>query len=271
MNFRDFIPFYFDSLKLKNFDFLLKCFNLKEAYQDISIDLNLIEKSLFLVKLSLKDSFSEEDFFDSLNNEFLNVGVFFEKFSDDLKRRKFLYEDAGIVEASFEAETNFIKILVSNSFIDKFKKDCFSVLSKAILSIFMHEETHKQQFVFSRGKMKGTTPEISDLRTEEHFRKYLENPIEIDAHAREVAIFLFNKNFSGKKIVSLLKVCDKLLFESTAFEKYWKIFGMAIKIKGNLDSDAVLRIKVWKRFLKRIVAYLQTTNKYKFSFSETDF
>lgn len=62
MNFKDFIPFYFDSLKLKNFDFLLKCFNLKEAYQYVSIDLNLIEKSLFLVNLSLKDSFSETDF-----------------------------------------------------------------------------------------------------------------------------------------------------------------------------------------------------------------
>ena len=138
-------------------------------------------------------------------------------------------------------------------------------MADAIVAVSTHEDTHRQQFSVSKGKVKGTPSELFPIDTEYKTKIYLGNTTEIDAHAREAAIYLYNLNLTGKDLVNKLINNDKILLKSQAYFQYWEIFGKATLIKGTLDEDAKERLKVWRRFLKRIIAYLLTTSKYKFT------
>lgn len=61
----------------------------------------------------------------------------------------------------------------------------------------------------------------------------------------------------------MIKNRDPKLNELTAYKKYWNTFGIVTTIKDNLDKDSKERLVTWKRFIKRIVAYLLTTTRYK--------
>lgn len=263
--FKDYMLAYFDNLMFNHSNFLLKS-TLLEAYTDSPITKNQVLNSLKFVNLNLINrNEDDENIIDDLNDEFISIGIMFEKYQNssygklDLNP---LYKNAGIMAAEYSPDDSLIHIYINDKFINQFKSNSFDNIARGIVGISGHENTHRQQFLSSKGKIKGTDSETLNFKTITDFKKYLSSQIEIDAHAREVAIYLYNSNVKGNTLIQMLNTNHKGLFNSTAYEKYWKYFGKNILENKNFDKND---LKVWKRFLKRIAAYLQTTDKYKYT------
>lgn len=265
MMFKDYMLAYFDNLMFNHSNFLIKNI-LLEAYTDLPITKEHVMNSLKFVNLNLinRDE-KEEDIVDDLNDEFISIGIIFEKYQNSPYNKldiEPLYANAGIMAAEYQPDDSLIYIYVNSKFINQFRLRNFNNVVRGIMGICGHENTHRQQFLLSKGKVKGVDDETLQFKTLSDVKKYLSNQTEIDAHAREVAIYLYNSNVKGNTLIQMLNTNHKGLFNSSAYEKYWKYFGKSIFEKKNFNRDD---FKVWKRFLKRIAAYLQTTDKYKYT------
>lgn len=252
----------FESIRIKPTNFLLYCNNLTEEYHDLSFTKNDTINSLKLVRDEINN---KEDVLDALNDEFLSVGIYFKQ----LKTSEYtpIYKQAGIIYGEYIPREPFLYIYVNDGFIDNFLENKFEVLADAIVAISTHEDTHRQQNSLSGGKIKGTLDEVFPINTAEKVKTYLGNPAEIDAHAREAAMNFYNLGLGGKELLNKIKNKDKVLFVSRAYSQYWSAFGIMTNCKDKLDEDGRQRLKIWKRFLKRIIAYLSTTERYKFAMS----
>lgn len=252
----------FESIRIKPTNFLLYCNGLTEEYHDLSFTKNDTINSLKLVRDEIND---KDEILDALNDEFLSVGVYFKENKNSGQTP--IYKCAGIVSGEYIPKEPFLYIYVNDTFIDNFLNNQFEVLADAIVAISTHEDTHRQQDSLSRGKIKGTPDEAFPINTAEKVKIYLGNPAEIDAHAREAAMNFYNLRLGGKELLNKIKNKDKVLLSSRAYFQYWSAFGIMTNCKDKLDEDGKQRLKIWKRFLKRIIAYLSTTERYKFAMS----
>lgn len=249
------------AISSKPTDYLLKCTNLEEAYEELPLENEEVWCSLEYIRSNIED-LSKENILDELNNEFLGKGIMFLDYTGKYGNIKINYPKEGIICGEYIPSKRMIYVYIDNAFIDNFINKQYDLLTNAIIATCIHEDTHKQQIQFSNGKAKGLDPKVN-LGSYIGTKQYLENPTEIDAHARETARYLFDLDYDGAKICEMINRGDPALLSSPAYKKYWENFGIATKLKK--DKDALQRLKVWRRFLSRIVAYLVTTLRYKFS------
>ena len=246
--------------------------NLNEVYDDLTFSKEEVISSLEVVRIETKN-LDKKDIIDNLNNEFLGIGIMFlDNDSYNEKSNHAIYPNEGIVNSEYNKDKQMTYVYINNTFIDNFINKKYNLLSNGIIASAMHEDTHKQQIMRSNDKAKGLNKDV-DINTKEGFQTYLENDKEIDAHAREVAIYLYNLGYSGSEIGKMLNENNPELIKNAAYEKYWNFFGITTKIDNVYqlkDKDTIHRLKVWKRFLSRIIAYLITTNKYKFTVKYED-
>ena len=262
--FKDYLLAWFGSVSMKNTNYLVECCILKE-YVDLSFTKEETIDSLIHIRTKITDQKDIEDIIDLLNNEFINVGVMF-NYTKDTQNYKYSYKEAGILKNEFDPERNLVILTITDIFLNNLLNKNDDILATSIIASCTHEDTHGQQYKLSQGKVKGT--QNTPINTNQQLKDYLKNTTEIDAHARETAAFLYNKGISAKQIINMIKTNSKELMNLTAYRKYWDTFGIMSIYKGTLDNDGKERLKVWKRFLKRIIAYLLTTTKYKYNDSD---
>ena len=260
--FIDFLPLFFESIKAKNTNFLVECY-LNERYIDLNFTKDEALNSLKVIYSDLTNT-DPNNIVNDLSNEFLSVGVIFQ-YIKDTSSYNYTWKKAGILKNEYDSTSNLITLYITDIFIKNFLNKNFDILAEAITAAGCHEDTHRQQWELSHGKAKGTSTNLLNNPTQVNFKTYLENPTEIDAHAREVAIYLYNKKLTANQIINLLNTNNKDLMEISSYKKYWDTFGIMLNYPDILDKDGINRLKTWKRFLKRIIAYLQTTIKYKYS------
>lgn len=260
--FVDIITHHMNSLSFVPTGFFFKRMKLQEAYGDLTFPRDKVISSLYKIKKDLKSTKKDDVLFD-INNEFLCVGIRFREynsadFGNNLKQQ---YPQAGIVGGYFDPNTNFINILISDSFITKFLNEEFEDLADGIIGMSTHENIHDQQILKSKGLIKGLNPN-NKLQTKKEIDEYLSSPEEIDANAGEFARFLYNLHLRGSQIGELIRNHNKTLFDCKSYQKYWESFGIITLSKDALDKDGLWRLKIWKRFLKNTIAYLHTTLNY---------
>ena len=247
--------------------FLLTTMNLKESYVDLSFDRDNVFCSLNAVYLETNNK-SKREILDELNDDFLNIGIMFLENDNAYKTTRYKYPSAGIRFAEYDPESRFIKIYVSDEFISHFLNKDFEEITDAIMQISSHEDTHRQQVDRSNNKAKGLDPN-NTLQTPSEWKEYYSNPTEIDAHAAEFARYLYNKDLKSGEIIHLINNQAKSLWDCPAYKQYWDMFGIITRCKDEFDKDAYERLYIWKRFLKRTIAYLQSTFKYHFGLDES--
>jgi hypothetical protein len=136
------------------------------------------------------------------------------------------YGSVDIKRASLYASGR-VYLEVGNDFIEK-NIDDQSELIKVLRAIKTHEDTHKQQYA-----------ENPNMHVDEDH--YYEDPLEIDAHAREAAQELIDL---GVDIDEDYDWTDS----DTAF-RYWSDYGI-------YENDENAQ-KIWKRFYEELKNYLE--------------
>lgn len=266
------ITCFLRSISIKHVNYLLKCTTLTEKYDDISFSKEEVISSLEKVRIET-EKLDKDNILDNLNNEFIGIGLLFiDNAFSEYNNTHVLYPKEGIVTSEYKPNRRITYIYVNDDFINNFINKNYEILSNGILATSIHEDTHKQQLNHSNNKVKGLDSNV-DINSKSGFQKYLEKTEEIDAHAREVALYLYNLGYSGSQIGQMLNKNDPELMKSSSYEKYWNFFGIITTLKNVnklKDKDSIRRLKVWKRFLSKIVAYLITTAKYKFTVKYED-
>lgn len=273
MNYRKFIDIipiqaFRLSNRLNNF-YLDRLVNLTESYDDIKFDKEDVKCSLQSVKLDLENN-DKETILDDLNNEFLCVGIIFIDCSGSHSGLRVQYPKEGIVYGLFNSETNFKEIYVNDTFFSNFLNDEFDLLSNGIMGISTHEDTHSQQISHSNGKVKGIDSNL-DLSSYEGMKQYLSHYTEIDAHARESAMYLYSQGYNWSEIKQMINqsIQNRKLTHPisgcSAFEKYWNFIGRVAYSDVKTPEQKKIKLEclhVWKRFLMRLMSYLTSSLKY---------
>lgn len=259
--FIDIITHHMNSLSFTPTGFFYKHLGLEEAYDNLSFSRDKVISSLYKIKSDL-DSIDKNDILFELNNEFLCIGVRFKEYSNDYGvNLNPEYPNVGIIGGYFDPDSNFINILISDDFINKFLEEDFDNLADGIIGMSTHENIHSQQIVKSKGLAKGLSSD-NNLQTNKEIDAYYSELEEISAHACEFARYLYNLHLRGNQIEELIRSHNKKLLDCQSYKKYWERFGIITLSKDELDKDGLWRLKVWKRFLKNTVSYLRTTLKY---------
>ena len=268
-HFKDVVTCYMFSISSKTTNFLYKCAGLYEAYVDLTFTKDEVINSLKSVLYNI-DKFNYQDVLDNLNEEMLNVGIVFLLYSNELKHINVKYPKAGIVNGKFDPESQLIYMYINDTFFKQLQLENFETLANVIIECSTHEDTHKQQIKNSNGKTRGIDIN-NEFKTKKEIQEYLMNFGEIDAHARETAIQLLNQNYSGVEIGQMINNRDKILLTYPSYKLYYTYFGQVYLIpKENWDKDCHFRLKIWKRFLSRIIVYLITLGKYKYTIKKSD-
>ena len=267
--FKDIVTCHMFSISSKTTNFLYKCAGLYEAYVDLTFTKDEVINSLKSVLYSI-DEFNPQDVLDDLNEEMLNVGILLLPYSNKSKYISVKYPKAGIVNGKFDPESQLICMYINDTFFKQLQSENFEILANAIIECSTHEDTYKQQIKNSNGKAKGI--DINNkFKTKKEIQEYLVNFGEIDAHARETAIQLLNQNYSGIEIGQMINNRNKSLLAYPSYKLYYTYFGQVYLIpKENWDKDCYFRLKIWKRFLSRIIAYLITLGKYKYTVKKSN-
>lgn len=269
--FRSLIPLFIESISFRHKDFLLKSTTLSEKYDDLGFDKKEVMASLQCVRDTIQN-LDPNNILNELNNEFLGVGVIFMPYNNSYGSLGIGYPKEGIIGGDYDQQHRISYVYINDDFIEHFIDKKYDLLSNAIVSICTHENTHEQQIDHSNGKVKGLNPNVK-INTRKGFQQYLELFSEIDAHAREVASYLYNTGNSGAKISQMINDNDPILKSVKAYNVYWEYFGIVTTFKDIRDikeKDTLHRLQVWKRFLSRIVAYLINTNRYQFTIEKKD-
>lgn len=269
--------FYLETIPANHFNYLLEACGIGEEYHVLPLSLKQVEYSLTAVSLSIEADDDGDDVASRLTSEFLSIGVrfFYISFSKIKKGTNLRYETEGIFSSEFKPDTYSIDIYITNTFIENLSLDAGpKLLAPAVLASIKHEDTHKQQYKLSRGKVKGLKTNTSarelNLQGKEHIKEYLSLPSEIDAHAREFALWLTKLNWSSKQIQNAIKNNDPILLNCLSYKIYWENFGIMMSYGGTSDEDILEKIIIWKNFLHKAIIYLQTEMRYQFSL-ENDF
>ena len=274
--FRDFIPIQVfrvsELLQYKINSFLERLITLEEAYVEPKINKRDIECSLQSIKIDLDDE-NKETILDDLNNEFLCLGILF--FEDDGRYGKIIpsYPKEGIVYGDYNPQTRFMEICINDTFFSNFLDDNFELLSNGLMGIITHEDTHNQQIDHSKGKVKSISSDIN-LHTMTGMKDYLSHYTEIDAHARETAIYLYNNGYDGSQIKQMINQCiqnkkpNRQLNDCSSFMKMWNYIGqVACAEIDSKKNPKEYKVKIdcfhtWRRFLTRLMYYLTSTLRY---------
>lgn len=237
-----------------------------EAYSKFEISWENIKSSLIVLSKKIKEikNISNEKIVDFLNFEFAKIDVCFDEYFK--KDKKSIYKQSGIVFA----EADFlIYVHVDDKFFEILKEGRFSKieqLSKDLFCIYAHEKTHVEQI--KKQKIKQCAVEAPQNKNNLSIEKYLQDPRELDARAREFANFLLLKDFDKKEIEKLLSTREgnsQLLKISDIYKLYWTFFGVCLTIpKKSLDEDAKKRIKIFNKFKKRTCDFLSLDLKFVF-------
>lgn len=268
---------YFETIEVNHFDYLLEVCGIGEAYDALPLNLRQVQSSLLRARLNIEPDDDKDDIANKLTIEFLSTGVKFLYMSDAELEDKGIsrHEQEGIFSSEFKPDTYSIDIYITNTFIENLSLDAGpKLLAPAVLASIKHEDTHKQQYKLSRGKVKGLKTNTSarelNLQGKEHIKEYLSLPSEIDAHAREFALWLTKLNWSSKQIQNAIKNNDPILLNCLSYKIYWENFGIMMSYGGTSDEDILEKIIIWKNFLHKAIIYLQTEMRYQFSL-ENDF
>ena len=272
---------YFETIEVNHFDYLLEACGIGEAYDALPLNLRQVQSSLLRARLNIEPDDDKDDIANKLTIEFLSAGVKFFYMSDAELEDKGIprHEQEGIFSSEFNPSTYSIEINITDRFIENLLLSGGpKLLAPTVLTDIKHEDTHKQQYKKSNGKVKGLNTSIPvkniNLTDKERAKEHLSLPSEIDAHARELARSLYEANWSGDAIIKGLKTKPSPLLRFPIFQQYWYFFGQQVvkrpinksNEKDKLDKTelSIIRdIRIWNRFLSKTVAYLRTTNKYK--------
>lgn len=263
MNFIDIIPLFVETVSFKHTNYLLRCFGLTEKYDDLNFTKKEVYNTLECTRKAIKN-LDKENILDRLNNDFLNVGITFLEYNNGYGSVVDSYPKEGIVAGEYKTSKEMIYICVNDTFFSNFINNQCELLANGIIAVSMHEDTHKQQTKRGGDKIKGLSTN-TNIHTSQGFKRYLESFVEIDAHARETAIYLYNLGYSGTRIAQMFSHRDPMLENCSSYKKYWNYFGVVTTFKNAFDKDSLQRLKTWKKFLSRTISYLITTEKYKFT------
>ena len=273
--------FYLETIPANHFNYLLEACGIGEEYHVLPLSLKQVEYSLTAVSLSIEADDDGDDVANKLTSEFLSIGVrFFYISSSKIKKGTNLrYETEGIFSSEFKPDTYSIDIYITDTFIENLSLDAGpKLLAPAVLASIKHEDTHKQQYKLSRGKVKGLRTNTSvrelNLQDKEHIKEYLSLPSEIDAQARELARSLHETGWKGDAIITAIKRNPSPLLRFPIFRQYWEVFGKDTKLSLTNNSSEKSKPnkikplttkegKIWNSFLREVVSYLNITGRYK--------
>lgn len=230
---------------------------LEESYDPIEFDYVSFKASIMVIvgELKEKGEFDFDDLLEALNTEFLKANVEFVRYEGGSDFPKY-YND-GIVKGG--SDRGIIYIFVNDKFFENLKdvnvtedgKEIDSLVSN-LYSLYAHEFTHLQQMDKEKAEVPGI--DLSQLSGDKLAFKYLGNPREIDAHAREFAMWLLSR-YDVKDIDTLFleKEKNKELQQSLNYSMYYKIFG---NNGSRSNKENRWKKSIFRKFLKRTYDFL---------------
>lgn len=240
---------------------------LNEEYSELKFDQNNFRASIIKVIHNCRklNQTTYEDIINHLNSEFLKANI---TFAEDFSFRRPKYPKSGIVYGEGGDE---IYLYVNKKFMNIIRSvnittsdQTFNTLVEDLFQAYIHETTHEDQYNKQPVKQPGIDPD--SLQTSAENLKYLSNPIEIDARARELATKLLLEGKTFEQVKEMFNA-HKPMLKYEEYMSYWMRFGIYTKMT-NRDMNRKRRqekqknIAIFNRFKRRVFDFILLDRKY---------
>ena len=228
---------------------------LKERYNKLDLTYeNFLGTLLEVADIVSKEKLTLEGIILILNIKFEKI-LFFKKANEKFKNQAdtFAIHRLGILGAELDIEKEIPVIYISDVFLKTLQNEHtdFEILTQTLYSIWTHEISHLNQITAQKAKNNKIVQGIAGAEdiNNINWKKYLADPKEIAARAREIIAILLSKysiNETSDIINKIHPNYEDILLNIDPYKVYAMYFG---DIKGN-------DIKIWNTLYKNLKRFI---------------